>query len=234
MEFRSQKATLGVALLAFTTVLPAAEYSVRHEHLRKGCTGTLTVDERGVSYRESAEKKRKHPHAWTWSYTDIQQLELSPRHIRVLTYLDNKWKLGADREYIFDARDGAGFTAAYALLKDRLDQRFVAALADAEVHPLWEVPAKHLTRVGGSLGVLLVAEDRIVYKTDRKQDARTWRYGDIDNLSTSGPFQLTLTTFERAKSHYGSRKDFNFQLKEPLDERKYNELWSRIYLRRKP
>ena len=39
------------------------------------------------------------------------------------------------------------------------------------------------------------------------------------------PFQLTITTFERAKTHYGDLKGFNFQLKRPLDEGRYNELW---------
>lgn len=117
------------------------------------------------------------------------------------------------------------------MLKDRLDQRFIAELADAGVRPMWEIPVKHLGRISESQGLLIVGETRIVYQTARKDDARTWRYEDISNISTSGPFNLTLTTFERAKSHYGNRKDFNFQLKEPLDQRKYDELWRRLNLR---
>jgi hypothetical protein len=221
-----------MVLLAFyPAVLPAAEYRARHDHAINTCTGTLTIDERGVSYREDAAEKRKHPHNWTWAYQDIQQLELAPAKLHVLTYRDNKWKLGADREYTFHALGGEDFSSAYALLKDRLDQRFVAELADAAVEPVWEIPVKHRGRIGGSEELLIVGEDRIVYKTARKSDARTWRYGDVDNVSTSGPFDLTLTTFERARSHYGSRKDFNFQLKAPLDERKYNELWRKLNLR---
>jgi hypothetical protein len=85
------------------------------------------------------------------------------------------------------------------------EQRFVAELADTSVRPLWKIPVKHLGRLR-----------------------------DIDNISTSGPFELTLTTFERAVSNYGSRRDFHFQLKEPLEEHKYNELWTRIQFGRKP
>jgi hypothetical protein len=35
-------------------------------------------------------------------------------------------------------------------------------------------------------------------------------------VSSSGPFQLTITTFE---------KQFDFQLKQPLSEARYNRLW---------
>lgn len=219
-----------IVLVALVPALASAvEFEVRHDHIRKGCAGTLTIDERGVAYHQAAAKR--HPHDWSWDYSNIQQFELSAKRIRVLTYSDNRWKLGVDREYTFTALDGSDFSSAYALLKDRLDQRFVAELADADVRPIWEISVKHLGRISGSEGLLIVGETRIVYQTGRKGDARTWRYGDIDNIGTSGPFNLTLTTFERARSHYGSRKDFNFQLKEPLDERKYNELWRRLNLR---
>lgn len=234
MEFRSQKAHRCLALLVLAPALAtAAEYAARHDHARKACTGTLTIDESGVSYREQAGKK-KHPHAWTWTYPDIQQLELAPGRVRVLTYQDNRWKFGADRAFTFEPRAGADFASAYALLKDRLDQRFIAELADAAVRPVWEIPVKHLGRMRGSEGVLAVGDDRLVYRTEQKRGARTWRFRDLDNISTSGPFELTLTTFERAKASYGSRRDFRFQLKEPLDERKYNELWTRIQFGGKP
>jgi hypothetical protein len=233
MEFRIKKASrLIYVLLAAPAMLAAADYPVRHEHARQGCIGTLTIDARGVAYREQARKKKhKHPHEWIWNFQDIQQLELSPKRLRVLSYRDNKWKLGADREYTFDALGAADFASAYALLKDRLDQRFVAELADAGVQPVWQIPVKHPGRISGSEGLLIFGESRIVYQTSSRNEARTWRYQDIDNISSSGPFGLTLTTFERARFHYGDRKDFNFQLKAPLDERKYNDLWRRLHFR---
>ena len=85
-----------------------------------------------------------------------------------------------------------------------------------------------LGRVSGSEGALEVGADRIVYKTTKKRQSRTWRYGDIENISASGPFQLTLTTYERAKTHYGNLKGFNFQLKQALDEKRFNLLWRRV------
>lgn len=192
--------------------------------------GSLTISDAGVSFEENypGGKKPKHPHAWHWDYQDIQQLKIAPKSLTVLTYNDNKWKLGADREYEFDLVSDKAFQDVYPLLKNRLDQRFVAALVEPPANTIWEISVKHLVRSGGNDGVLRVGADSIVFSSEQKNASRTWRYEDIDNISSSGPFQLTITTFERAKMDYGSRKQFNFQLKQRLEEARYNELWLRL------
>jgi hypothetical protein len=76
--------------------------------------------------------------------------------------------------------------------------------------------------------VLEVGTDAVVYRSADKAGSRSWRYEDVDNISSSGPFELTITTFERDRADYGSRKGFTFQLKRPLDEAKYNDLWLRL------
>ncbi len=121
---------------------------------------------------------------------------------------------------------------AYGLLKTRLDQRLVAAIPSIPAKLLWEIPAKHLTRFGGDEGVLQVGEAEIVYGSADKNESRTWRYEDLENVSSAGPFQLSITTFERARSQYGSVKGFNFQLKQKLSEARYNDLWLRLNQRR--
>lgn len=204
-------------------------YDVRHNHWRRDGIGTLIIDQGGISYQEAGQKKKSEQlHHDKWEYQDIQQLYVAPNKLSVVTYKDRKWRLGADKQYEFTLPVGQNFNEAYALLKDRLDQRFVAAITDGDAKPLWKMPVKLLGPITGSEGVLQVGPDQIVYKTDRKEQSRTWRYRDIENISTSGPFQLTLTTFERAKTHYGSLKGFNFQLKQPLEEKRYNLLWRRL------
>jgi hypothetical protein len=226
MALRTQ--TAACCLIWFALPLSAQlTYRVRHEHLRKGGTGELRIDERGVAFRE-VNPTRKRPHVFDWPYGEIQQLTIAPEELRVLTYQDNRWKLGADRMFTFRAGSGRPFLEAYAFLQRRLDQRLVAQLAVAEKEVLWQIPTKHLTRFGGSHGVLIATADLLVYRTDRKGESRTWRFQDTENVSSSGPFQLTVTSFERSRSHYGSRKGFNFQLKEPLSEARYDELWRRL------
>lgn len=223
----------GAFLTALLLLAPAGfaqqefHYEVWHghsrpPHIRKaGETGVLTISESGISFEAK-------PHSWNWAYQDIRQLKILPGSIVVLTYEDNKWKLGADREYRFDVPFIKMFIDAYPFLKSHLDQRFVAAIPERISNPLWEIPAKHLLRFGGDEGVLQIGPNEIAYQSAKGGESRAWRYLDIENISSSGPFQLTITTFERAKAHYGDLKGFNFELKQPLGEDRYNDLWLRL------
>ena len=229
MEFRIEKRA-GALLTGLLFLAPAGfgqqQYSYqawhghsRPPHIKKaGEMGTLAISESGVSFQAK-------PHSWNWTYQDIRQLKISDRALTVLTYKDSKWKLGADLEYRFDLGPGRTFDGVYPFLKSRLDQRFVAAIPSAVSDALWEIPVKHLLRFGGDEGVLQAGPREIVYMSEKNGASRTWRYQDIENISSSGPFQLTITTFERAKTHYGDLKGFNFELKRPLEEDRYNDLW---------
>lgn len=236
----------GTFLLAVSVVLvgvvSAAElgFDVRHERALQDHPGILTIDDVGITYQqvltEKKQKKqaKKPPKKPTklesvhFDYQDIQELWLSPSKLILVTYKDRKWFLGIDKEYEFFTVGERSLTEAYPMLKDKLDQRFVAALADEQVALLWEIPVKLQGTLEGSEGVLQVGPDHMVYKSDRKAQSRTWPFRDIENISTSGPFQITLTTYERAKTHYGSLKGFNFQLKQRLDEKRYQILWKRL------
>ena len=198
-------------LILAATLASAAQFAVRHEHLRQGCAGVMTVDENGVRF--TGAKK----HAWSWKYEDIQQLRLSPESIYILTYKDSKLRLGKDREYNFTGKIPA--EELYPLLKDRMDQRFVAAVGQASGAVSFSLPVKHLRPIVGSEGTLAFGADAIVYSTPAKAESRTWRYSDIENIGSSGPFQLTITTLE---------KGFTFQLKQPITEARYNQLWLQI------
>jgi hypothetical protein len=240
MEFRIE--TRALALLSSLLLLaPAAlaqefQYEAWHGHSRPphvkraGNMGALRITGTGIEFVEAYTKGKlpKHPHAWHWVYQDIQQLKIAPKSLTVLTYRDDKWKLGADRSYEFDLISDKTFIDAYEFLKNRLDQRFVAEIPGHVSDQLWEIPVKHVLRFRGEEGVLQVGAAEIVYKSAKEAESRTWRYEDIENVSSAGPFQLTVTTFERAKSHYGDLKGFNFELKQRLEEDRYNDLWLRL------
>jgi hypothetical protein len=237
MEHRSQKANRCVSLLvALLAIAPAGAaqltYEVQHHRALKNHVGVLTISEKGVGYQQVLPKgkRKKHPklESVQFDYQDIQELWVSPDKLVLVTYKDRKWLLGVDKEFEFFLPKGKSFDAAYTMLKDKLDRRFVAAVANSQPGMLWEIPVKLLGTIQGSEGVLQVGPDRIVYKTDRPRQSRTWRYQDIENVSTSDRYQLTLTTFERAKTHYGSMKGFDFQLKQPLDEKRFDALWKRL------
>ncbi|HWB84431.1 MAG TPA: hypothetical protein VG675_09850 [Bryobacteraceae bacterium] len=240
IEKRAGALVMGISLMAGASFAQQLQYEVWRGKSRVvnlpprfkkvGNRGQLTVSDSGIAFEETGKdgKKPKHPQVWRWAYQDIQQLKISPKLLTVLTYKDTAWKFGADRQYDFDLVSEGSFAGSYELLKNRLDQRLVAEIPGKVAQPLWELPVKHLLRFAGDEGVLQVGADGIVYKSQRNGESRTWRYEDIENISTSGPFQLTITTFERAKTHYGDLKGFNFELKQRLDEGRFNELWLRL------
>ena len=196
---------------AFVSSAGAAEFPARHEHWRQGCIGEMKVDETGVSFHGSKG------HAWNWRFQDIQEFRLAPRSIHILTYTDSKLRLGADEGYEFTGSIPA--EDLYTLLKDRMDQRLVAEIGPVSGGEAFSLPVKHLGRIAGSEGRLAFTADGIVYETAAKNQSRTWRYPDVDGISSSGRFELTITTLE---------KGFHFQLKQPITEARYNELWLQI------
>ena len=206
-------------ILAGWMAASGAQFQVRHEHLYKSCRGIMTADENGIRF--SGPKG----HSWSWAYHDIQELRLEPGKLLILTYVDSRLRLGADREFEF-AGD-LPVSELYSLWKQRMDQRFVAALPEPAVGG-FSIPVKHLKPVRGSQGTLVFGTDAILYSTPSHGDSRIWRYSDIDSINSSGPFQLSIVTFERDRSQYAGRRGFNFELKEPIPEARYNEIWLHI------
>jgi hypothetical protein len=191
--------------LMLAGTLWSAQFPVQHEHLRKGCAGTLTVDDAGIRF--VGPKK----HTWTWRYQDIQQLTLAPGRLNILTYKDCKLRLGADVSFTFTGK--IPVETLYPQWRAKLDQRFVAAVAD-EASVAEAIAVKHVNLLRGTQGILSFTPDSVIYASSG--ESRTWRYSDIQFISSSGPFQLTITTFE---------KQFHFQLKQPMAETRYNQLW---------
>jgi hypothetical protein len=235
MAFRSKaKFENAMKLIVFSMVMGlmmllagsarAATFDVRHKHARKGAPGVLDVGETSIAFKEIGKKAE---HSRDWKYEDIQQLTLSPGELHIITYEDQKWQLGRDREYVFDQIPKELAEQLYPFFRVKMDQRFSANLADTTATAIWSIPAKLLQGRSGSQGTLIAGEDRIVYRTE-KGASHTWRYSDIDNISTSGPFDFSILTLERVAWHHGSPTTFHFQLKEALKDERYNELWLRL------
>ncbi len=214
-----------VILLLCAAGLNAQTVTVRHQHLRKGAEGVLRVAETGVSFTEAGKGKK---HSRTWKFAEMQQVELGAGMLRIVTYEDQKWELGRDREYVFDHLPAGFSQGVYAQWRERLDGRFVADLPDATVAALWERPAKLLGTIRGSQGVVRVGADRIVYETGAAEQSRTWRFADIVNVASAGPFDLSVVTREHHGVWNADTREFRFQLQQALPEAQFNELWRRL------
>jgi hypothetical protein len=220
MAFRIEaKACAGIAacvILSATLNAAAPVYDVEHRHVRHGGTGTLRVDESSISFQERGKEAK---HSRTWKYDDIQELTLGPDALRIVTYEDKRWELGRDRVYVFEKLPPNFAAEWYPVFSASLDARFVAALADEAFQPAWQLPVKLAHGRSGSQGLLLVGEDGAVYKSAEPGESRTWRMRDLENVSSSGAFDLTISTHER---------EFRFQLKHTLDDAHYQKLWLRV------
>ena len=228
MAFRSQKPIGAFVALLFCGFAADAEevtIPVRHPHLRKGGTGEIQIGKSSISFREVGKKK----HSREWAYDDIQQLYVGRNSLRILTYEDVSWKLGSDREFKFDRLpDGAAQQVLDALGGGIDARRVVAAVPNPQITPIWQMKAKLLKGRGGSEGVVLVGGDSIVYKSEERNASRTWHFNQIENVSSSGPFDLTITTFERVGSRFAGRRDFRFEFKAELTGERYSALWRRL------
>ena len=116
-----------------------------------------------------------------------------------------------DRRFIFTGATPA--TQIVAQLREPMGGKLVAAIAEPEPGG-WMIAARELRPE--SQGSLAIGARSIVYSTAAPAESRTWRFADIQTISSAGAFELTITTLERT---------FHFQLKEPLSESRYDTLW---------
>jgi hypothetical protein len=218
MALRS-KAAAGALVIAMALAAQAQTFEVRHRHLHGGAVGTLRVTADAIVFTETGKHE---DHSRTWRFADLHQLTLSDTTLRILTYEDDPKQFGRDRRFLFDQLPQGMPAQLYPLLLDRMDQRFVAAIGSNPSDAAWRIAAKLLRGTGGSQGEIAVSAGGVVYRTDSPEQSRTWRISDIDSISSGGPFDLTITTFE------DSGRDFRFQLKRALTEREYDSLWRAV------
>ncbi|HLJ49723.1 MAG TPA: hypothetical protein VKU01_27105 [Bryobacteraceae bacterium] len=211
MAFRTKTSNrwlIACVLVAGSLAAQPVAFPARLRHLHGGVKGTLTFSDTAMEFDERR-----------WNYEEIQALVLSPTSITIRTYEDVRWRLGRDREFTFDGLPDTAAVKVYALLSARLDRRLVAEIKAPTDDPVWHGGAKLLHRLSGINGELSIDADRVVFVA--ACSSRTWRFRDIDNLSSAGPFELTLTSLDG---------EARFQLKQALPETRFNEIWRRIIL----
>jgi hypothetical protein len=215
-----------IAILTVTAGLAAAQtFHVQHRHLHHDGSGSLSVTADGIAFTETGKNSK---HSRVWKYDQIQQLGLTETTLSILTYEDQRWQLGRDRSYLFVHLPEGFAGSVYPMWRDKLDQRFIAAIADGEITTLAEFPAKLTGLLKGVEGTLLFGEDQIMFRTGKSADSRTWRFSDIDNIASAGPFDLSIVTFEHRGTWNATGRDFRFQLQRPMEEARFNELWRKV------
>ncbi|MBI4463226.1 MAG: hypothetical protein HY647_00845, partial [Acidobacteria bacterium] len=171
---------LRVCLLTFPLVSVAAQdqivLKVRHDHAFGSCRGTLSFDAFGVQYETDHKKDARR-----WAYEDIKQFQVeNSSRIKVYTYEDRKWRLGADKTFEFQWEDKEiAAQEVYQFLQKRTERPIAAGLVPSEIGPvLFEFPVKHLG--SGSQGQLKFTDSQVVFEAEKEEASRTWRYEDLE------------------------------------------------------
>lgn len=197
---------------------------VKHEHIRGSSRGQLVIDDAGVQYHTANPKEDRQ-----WSYTDIQEIQfLSVKKLNLVSYEDSRWRFGGDRIYKFELTEGSIPDALVAFVTSRFPKPISDRLPATTLVPRYEIPVKHLHRVGGCQGKLIIAASGIAFISQDAEDSRFWRYSDLQSVGTSGPYDLRLGTYEQGPLQYGDTKEFRFLLKTKLDKAAYRFVWSQI------
>jgi len=214
-------------LLTLTQAVGAQEftYKVQQDRLKGHRDGELIISTNGVEFRAKKEKDSR-----VWTYTDIKLFEiLSPTRVRIWTYQNRKLLLGQEESLTFKIIEGEIDQKVSDFLRERIARPLVTSLTKEETEsaPLAQIPVKHLHRLSGCQGFLNVYADRLVYEANDGHDSRSWRWTDIRAVGRPDVDRFEVLTFEPQTG--GPKRSFNFILKEPLPDKTYDLIWSRVF-----
>jgi hypothetical protein len=201
------------------------QFSVQHDHFWGKGSGDLTIDQEGITYTSEKDDD----HSIDWSYSDIQELKIeSPQKVYVRTYKDVWWKLNRDRTLEFELVEGEMSAEVVDFLREKLPNALVSAVFTFPDDAAYRVPVKHTHALGqGCEGQLLFSERGIYYSASRSDHSRFWPMEDIESLGRMSGSHIRIAA--REHSHSGSVRNFQFQLKQPMDGETYQRLWRKIY-----
>src|SRR5262249_46377416 len=78
----------------------------------------------------------------------------------------------------------------------------------------YELPVEHRHTFRNCRGTLLIAPDRVEYKTANKEDARSWSYTDLRQIKIDLPTSIELVSYEDQKLILGRDRVFKFKVLE--------------------
>ncbi|MDA2934064.1 hypothetical protein MYX82_06945 [Acidobacteria bacterium AH-259-D05] len=200
-------------------------FPVKHDHFWGKGLGDLIIDQEGITY----DSEKDNDHSTHWPYPNIQEVKIeSPQKLYLRTYEDVRWKLNRDRTFEFELVEGEIDPEVVDFLRERLPARLVSAVFTHPDDSFYKVLAKHKHSLGGGCeGQLVFTERGIYYNTSDSRHSRFWPMEDVESLGRMSRSSFRITVREHSRS--GSIRNFQFQLKQPMNEVVYQLLWRKIY-----
>lgn len=188
--------------------------------------GKIEITDSGIHYTADDEKDSR-----VWSWLDVQYFDrISPTEFVILTYEDEKLRLGQDRQYHFKLDEGELTDATFATISARLKRPVTDRVVPRTTNASYTIPVKHLHAFGGCEGELEFAKDAIYYRTDNEKDAREWQLGrDVESVWSDDPYHLEIYVADNNRREFSRTRVYRFDLKERLDPEFYRSLKLRLY-----
>ena len=214
--------TFGAAGLLGAQTFPV----VHKKDLWPDAAGEIRITDSAIEFQASKEK-----HSRRWEYADIQHFDRrSEREFVVMSYEDERKYLGRDRRFHFALTEGAISDELFQTIAKRIGKPVTDRVVGGEPAGGYAVPVKHLHSLGGCEGELRFLDDRIVYSTQHKPDAREWRIEpDIDSVWSTNPYQIELHVYEDNRREFSHTRVFKFDLKQRLNPEVYSALKMRRF-----
>ena len=212
-----------VLLLALQVNAQEFRYKVQQDRLIGHRDGELVISADRVEFHAKKEKDIR-----SWAYGEIKLFEiLSPTRVRVWTYENRKLRLGQEENLSFKIINGQIDQQVSDFLRERITRPLVTSFTNEESESLKQIPVKHLHRFNRCQGVLKLYANHLVYEAEDGHDSRSWRWTDIRAVGRPDIDRFEVLTFEPQTG--GPKRSFNFILKEPLADKTYDFIWSRVF-----
>lgn len=195
------------------TTSPQWQSPANLRHLITRTRGTLLIDDRGVEFRPPKGPPLR------WSYVEIQSFKLSARRLDIETYQNRSRHFPGDRKFHFDLKNGVPPAVAEEFAR-RVQKPVENGRPNPAAPAMASLPARHRTFGGGTNGVLRFRAGGIDYVAAGGRGSRSWRWSDIETIAHPDPYHFSVQ---------GYRETFDFELKQPMSRKLFDQLWDAVY-----
>jgi hypothetical protein len=169
--------------------------------------GDLLVSADGIEFRSGKGITIKLP------YLEVQTFHLSPHTLMIETYQNRKKHMPGVERLRFEMTESVSPQVAADLAR-KVQRPSQNAVPDPAAQGI-VIPAHHRSLTGGTNGILRFRDGGIDYVTGTPDDSRSWRWADLQTLSSPDPYHLLA---------FGYRDTYSFDLKELLPQSLYYRL----------
>jgi hypothetical protein len=173
--------------------------------------GDLLVGANGIEFRSGKGQTLK------LSYLEMQTFHLSPHSLVIETYQNRRKHMPGVERLRFEMTESVSPQVAADLAKE-VQRPSQNAVPDPAAQGI-VIPAHHRSLAGGTNGILRFRDGGIDYVTGAPDDSRSWRWADLQTLSSPDPYHLLA---------FGYRDTYSFDLKELLPQSLYYHLVDEI------